>query len=92
MTYFGIKMVETATKNNPRAGQVHEHIYGKGGFTIAMNTPYCSFDANEYGLKNYGYTRKCDVVRALKSYNESAEWQTSRGYWDTTCEIVSFER
>lgn len=87
--YF-IKTTYNATATNPNF-KGHTQVYYKGRSISPKEEkdflPYLS-----YHLGNgHGYTTKAAVSRALKAYNDLAEFEMAQGFWVVNNEIVEFD-
>lgn len=84
--YFIKKTYVATEKNTNNLGQTQIWYHCKKGTILhdwEIEIPYI--------LNNYAYSRLCDAKRALKSVQESADWETNIGWWKVTCEIVEVE-
>lgn len=86
MTYYVVKVVSEATKENKNfAGKKIVSYYGKDGHLIDTDDEYlASYKLPiRYCLRNYGYSRLCDAKRSWMFKNpENTE------HWKSTTEIV----
>lgn len=86
MSYYVVKVVSVATKENPNfASKRLVSYYGKGGHLIDTCDMYIR-SANglrKYNLMNYGYNRLCDAKRSWVYKNPE-----NTKYWKSTTEII----
>lgn len=81
---FIIKKHYEATKTNKNfAGEIHDYYCGKAGHTLSQDEIPCKYFINEYG-----YSTKAAAMRGLKAAKEFADWETKRGHWNVSAELV----
>jgi hypothetical protein len=79
-----IKKHYEATENNPNfAGVIKDYYEGKAGHLIGSNGFTTDWEINEYGYKTLSAAK-----RGLKKAVELANWETEKGYWTVTAELV----
>lgn len=79
-----IKTHYEATANNPNfAGETRDYYYGKARHLIGSD----NFPTN-FSIKNYGYATLSAAKRGLKKAIELANWETEKGYWSVTVDLV----
>lgn len=79
-----IKKHYEATENNPNfAGVIKDYYEGKAGHLIGSNGFPTDWEINEYGYKTLSAAK-----RGLKKVVELANWETEKGYWTVTAELV----
>ena len=80
-----IKIHYEATKDNPNfAGEIHDWYTGKGGEHLSAKDEF----PTTYFIQNYGYKTLAAARRGLKAAKELADWETKKGYWIVTVEII----
>ena len=86
MKMYLIKSVSIATQSNPNfAGETRVYILGKNLCT-KYKEEYLKFYAKEYGYKTISGAKQ-----RFKSLKETFEWESERGFWESTCEIIEVE-
>ena len=86
MTYYVVKVVNTATNENKNfAGKVITSYYGKNCSLIDSDDNFFSRSSGmvNYMLHNFGYNRLCDAKRSWMYKNPE-----NTKYWKSTTEIV----
>jgi hypothetical protein len=87
--YIIKKHYEATETNENFKGETQTWYCGKQGSD-------CRVDGNEGTnyletfVKYYGYATKAGATKALKSAKELAEWETRKGYWKVTAELVEW--
>lgn len=86
MKRYLVKLTCTATENNNNfPNVVHTYYYGKR-FQSTENPNHINFMA-----KYCGYTTKASATSGLKTHQRMAEWETAKGFWKDTCELIEVE-
>lgn len=85
MTRFVIKVTCEATENNNNF-KGETQIYYKAKNSSIQNPDYLKFFAKEYG-----YTTKAAALKGFKRELDLAEWETAKGFWKDTCELLEVE-
>ncbi|MBQ9167940.1 MAG: hypothetical protein IJX67_05985 [Oscillospiraceae bacterium] len=81
---FIIKKHYEATEYNPNfAGEVKDYYEGKAGHILSSNTFPVKWE-----IENYGYKTLAAAKRGLKKARELADWETAKGFWNVSVELV----
>lgn len=77
-----IKKHYEATDSNPNfAGEVKDYYEGKSGHQLIQ--PLVRWEIEEYGYKTIAA-----AARGLKAVQGLCDWETSKGFWKVSAELV----
>lgn len=84
MTRYIIKKHYEATETNLNfKDEVKDYYQGKHQETIGKN-----YFPTNYFIIEYGYSTKAAATRGLKATQELCDWETARGHWNVSCELI----
>lgn len=92
MKKYLVKQISVATEQNPNfAGQVSVSFCGKGDERIGHTGTHAEAvhdyaEPNDYSIKEYGYSRKCDALR-----NWTYRHPENTKFWNSTVEIIEVD-
>ena len=87
--HYFIKVTCKATENNDNfRGETQVFYRGRNNFVSEEKN---FIGCEHIWAKESGYTTKAAAMRALKAQKELDEWETNKGFWSDTSEIVSYE-
>ena len=83
-----IKQHYEATKANHNfAGEIHDWYSGREGKSLSARDEF----PTTYFIQTYGYKTFAAARRGLKAAQELADWETAKGYWIVTVEILKVD-
>lgn len=86
MKKYVVKFVSEATdKNEKFKGDKHVCYYG------IRNSVETNADNLKGFAKWYGYSTKAAAIGGFKKCMRVAEWESERGYWKDSCELLEIE-
>lgn len=85
MKKYVIKVVcEASDKNENFKGEIQ--VYYKAKNSVEKNA-----DNLKWFAKWYGYSSKSAAINGLKKEMRLAKWESEKGYWKDSCELLEIE-
>lgn len=82
--YIIKKHYEATDSNHNFAGEVKDYYEGKAGHLLSHHNQF----PTRWEIEEYGYKTLAAAKKGLKSVLELCEWETAKGFWTVTAELI----